>query len=162
MAIQTPQALFLLQLAEMYDIEQKLAQMLPILAQEANESQAKEAFTQHEQETQQHAVNIEQCFQILGQKPMAVENHATIGLKQDHDTFVQQQQPSQDILTMFTLSAGSQSEYLEMANYNSLISAAKNLGYKQIVPLLQQNLQQEEAAAKKLATIAQKLGQQTA
>lgn len=93
---------------------------------------------------------------------MTVENHAVTGLKQDHDTFVQQQQPSGAILTMFDLNAGSQSEYLEMANYNSLIDAATNLGYQQCVPLFQQNLQQEEAAAKKLATIAHQLGQKGA
>ena len=162
MAIQSPQELFLLQLAQMYDIEQKLAQVLPELAREAQDPQARDAFLQHEQETQQHARNIEQCFQILGRQPLAVENHTVMGLKQDHDTFVQQHQTSGAILTMYDLNAAIQSEYLEMANYTSLIDAANNLGYQQCVPLLLHNLQQEEAAAEKLATIADQLGQQGA
>lgn len=162
MPVQSPQDLFMMQLSEMYDIEQKLAQILPQLANESQNRQAKEAFTQHEQETKQHVRNIEQCFQILGRQPVTMENHAVMGLKQDHDTFVQQQQPAGPILTMFDLNAGSQSEYLEMANYASLIDAANNLGYQQCVPLFQQNLQQEQAAAQKLATIAHQLGQQGA
>ena len=161
MAIQQPQDLFLLQLAEIYDIEQKLVQALLELAQETQHHEARQVFLEHEQETRQHVRNIEQCFQILGRQPVAVENYAVKGLKQDHDTFVQQQQPPQDILTMFDLNAGSQGEYLEMAYYQSLIEAANNLGYHQCVPLFQQNLQQEMVAAQKLATIAHELGQQS-
>jgi ferritin-like metal-binding protein YciE len=161
MAIQHPQDLFLLQLAEMYDIEQKLAQVLPELARETQDPQARQAFLEHEQETRQHVLNIQQCFQILGRQPVAMENHAVKGLKQDHDTFIQQH-PPQDILTLFDLSAGSQSEYLEMAYYQSLIDAANTLGYQQCVPLFQQNLQQEMAAAQKLATISHQLSMKSA
>ena len=161
-AIQSPQQLFLLQLAEMYDIEQRLTQVLPELAQEVQNPEVKEAFSQHLQETQQHVRNLEQCFQILGQQPVAMPNHTVVGLKQDHDSFMQQFQPSDSILTMFDLNAGCQSEHLEIANYNSLIDAANNLGFQQCVPLFQQNLQQEEAAAQRLSTIAHQLGQQGA
>jgi ferritin-like metal-binding protein YciE len=91
-----------------------------------------------------------------------MENHAVKGLKEDHDIFVQQQHPPQNILTLFDLNAGSQSEYLEMAHYQSLIDAANTLGYQQCVPLFQQNLQQEMAAAQKLATIAHQLSLQSA
>lgn len=156
--IQNPQELFLYDLCGMYDVERKLVQILPKLAQEAQDPQAREAFTQHEKETQQHVRNLEQCFQMLGRQPMVVDNHAVAGLKQDHDAFVQQQ-PSAEALGMFDLAAGSMSEYLEMAAYHSLISAANSLGYQQCVPLFQQNLQQEEAAAKKLAAISQQLDQ---
>lgn len=157
-AIQSPQDLFLYDLCAIYDAEQKLTQVLPTLAQEAQHPQVREAFTQHLQETQQHVRNLEQCFQILGRQPMGLENHAVAGLKQDHDAFLQQQ-PSPAALTMFDIAAGSKSEYLEMAAYSSLIDAANSLGLQQCVPLFQQNLQQEEAAAKKLAGLAHQLGQ---
>jgi ferritin-like metal-binding protein YciE len=160
MAIQNPQDLFLFQLAEMYDIEQRLVQALPELAQETENPQVRQAFLDHEQETHQHVRNIEQCFQLLGYQPMRIENQAVAGLKQDHDAFVQKHQPSQNILTLFDLNAGSQSEYLEMANYQALIETANALGYQQCVPLFQQNLQQEMATAQKLAAIAHQLGQQ--
>jgi ferritin-like metal-binding protein YciE len=145
----------------MYDAEQKLAQILPTLAQESQEQQVKDAFLQHQQETLQHVRNLEQCFQILGRPPIPVENHGVIGLKQDHDAFLQQG-PSAMVLTMFDISAGSKSEYLEMASYAALIEAGTALGQTQCVDLFRQNLQQEEAAAKKLATLAQKLGAQAA
>ncbi len=160
MVIQHPQDLFLLQLGEMYDIEQKLTQVLPELAQETQHSQTRQAFLEHEQETRQHARNLEHCFQLLGCQPLTIENHTVKGLEQDHDTFVQQQHPSPNILTMFDLNTGIQGEYLQIAHYQGLIEAADTLGYQQCVPFLQENLQQEVAAAQKLATIAHQFGQQ--
>ncbi len=161
MAIQTPQDLFFFNLCAIYDVEQKLAQVLPILAQESQDQPVKDAFLEHQQETLQHVRNLEQCFQIIAHPPVPVDNHAVTGLKQDHDAFLQQQ-PSATVLTMFDIAAGSKSEYLEIASYNSLIDAANALGLSQCVTLLQQNLQQEEAAAKKLAVLAHQLGTKVA
>jgi ferritin-like metal-binding protein YciE len=158
-AIQSPRDLFYYDLCAMYDAEQKLVQVLPQLAQECQDNQAREAFTQHEQETRQHVRNLEQCFQILGSQPMALENHTINGLKQDHDTFVQQQ-PPREALTMFDIDASYQGEHIEMAAYHRLIDTANSMGLQQCVQLFQQNLQQDEAEAKKLATIAHQLNQQ--
>jgi len=160
-AIQSPRDLFYYDLCAMYDAEQKLVQVLPQLAQECQDNQAREAFTQHEQETRQHVRNLEQCFQILGSQPTALENHTINGLKQDHDTFVQQQ-PPREALTMYDIDAGYQSEHIEMAAYYRLIDAAHSMGLQQCVQLFQQNLQQDEAEAKKLATIGHQLNQQVA
>src|SRR6266480_6978119 len=159
MAIQGPQDLFLYNLCAMYDIEQKLVQMLPQLAQECPYAQAREAFMLHEQETRQHIRNLEQCFQILGSQPMVLENHTVAGLKGDHDTFLQQQ-PPQPALILFDLNAGYQSECIEIAAYHNLIDTANNLGLQSCTQLLQQNLLQEVEASKKLSMLAHQFGEQ--
>jgi ferritin-like metal-binding protein YciE len=143
----------------MYNTEQQLTQILPKLAQEAQNDQVRQALLDHEQETKQHVRNIEQCFQILGIQPTQTTEHAVTGLKQDHDTFLQNK-PTPNVLTMFDIESAAKSEYLEMAAYQSLIASADLLGYQQCVPLLKQNLQQEEAAAQKLARLALQLGKQ--
>jgi ferritin-like metal-binding protein YciE len=142
----------------MYDIEQNLAQVLPVLARECQNPQVKQAFQEHEQQTLQHVRNLEQCFQILGRQPISLNNHTVAGLKQDHDAFVQQQ-PQQQALDMFDLEAGYQSEYLEVAHYNALIEAARNMGLHQCIPLFEQNLQQDADAAKKLGTLIHQFSQ---
>lgn len=158
-AIQSPRDLFFYDLCMMYDVEQKLMDMLPVLAQECVDPQAKDTFTQHEQETRQHIRNLEQCFQILGGQPVSLENHTTAGLKQDHDTFLQQQQPVEAV-TLFDLHVGYQSECLEIAAYHNLIDEANSLGLQDCAQLFQQNLQQEINASKKLAEIAHQYEQQ--
>ncbi len=158
-AIKSPQDLFLYDLCVMYDVEQKLVQMLPLLAQESIDATARDTFTQHEQETRLHIRNLEQCFQILGSQPMSLENHAIAGLKQDHDMFLQQQPPV-EALMLFDLHAGYQSECLEIAAYHNLIDEANSLGLQDCAQLFQQNLQQEMNASKKLADIAHQYEQQ--
>jgi len=158
-AIQSPRDLFFYDLCVMYDVEQKLVNMLPVLAQECADPQARDAFTQHEQETRQHIRNLEQCFRILGGQPMPLENHMTAGLKQDHDSFLQRQQPAEAV-TLFDLHTGYQSEYLEIAAYQNLIDEANSLGLQDCALLFQQNLQQEINASKKLAALAHQYEQQ--
>ena len=159
MAMKSPQELFLHELGDMYDAEQRIVKMLPELAKECNNAQLKSAFEQHEQETQQQIRNIEQCFQVLGSQPEKSACQAIAGLKQEHDTFLKEK-PSDDILTMFDLGGASKTEYYEMASYKGLIEKASMMGQQQVCQLLQQNLQQEEAMAKKVEQLSRQLGQQ--
>ena len=156
--IQSPKDLFYYDLCAMYDIEQKMVRMLPVFAQECIDNKARQAFILHEQETQQHIRNLEQCFQILGSQPMGIENHAAAGLRRDHDDFLKQRPPAEAV-SMFVLHAGYQSECLEIAAYHDLIDKAKSLGFQDCVQLFQQNLQQEVNASATLAAIAHQLGQ---
>ncbi len=158
MAIQNPRDLFLYDLRAMYDLELKMAQMLPVLAQECMDNAAREAFVTHEAETRQHVLNLEQCFQILGSQPATLENNAAAGIKKDHDDFLQQQPPPQALI-LFDVRAGYLSESLEIAAYRNLIDAANGLGLSDCVQLMQQNLQQEMNAAQKLSAIAQRYTQ---
>lgn len=158
MAIQNPRDLFLYDLRAMYDLEQKMAQMLPILAQECMDNEAREAFVTHEAETRQHISNLEQCFQVLGSQPATLENNAAAGLAKDHDNFLQQQPPPQALI-LFDVRAGYLNECLEIAAYRNLIDAANGLGLADCVRLMQQNLQQEVNAAQKLSAIAQRYNQ---
>ena len=155
MAIQNPRDLFLYDLRAMYDLEQKMVQMLPVLAQECMDNAAREAFVTHEAETRQHVLNLEQCFQILESQPATLENNAAAGLKKDHDDFLQQQPPPQALI-LFDVRAGYLSECLEIAAYRNLIDAANGLGLSDCVLLMQQNLQQEINAAQKLSAIARR------
>lgn len=158
MAIQNPRDLFLYDLRAMYDLELKMAQMLPVLAQECMDNAAREVFVTHEAETRQHVLNLEQCFQILGSQPATLENNAAAGIKKDHDDFLQQQPPPQALI-LFDMRSGYLSESLEIAAYRNLIDAANGLELTDCALLMQQNLQQEMDAAEKLSAIARRYTQ---
>ena len=159
MAIENPRDLFLYDLRSMYDLEQKMVELLPVLAQECMDNAAREAFVTHEAETRQHVLNLEQCFQILGGQPATQENNAAAGLKKDHDDFLQQQQPPPQAVILYDVRAGYLAESLEIAAYRNLIDAANWLGLSDCVLLMQQNLQQEMNAAQKLSDIAHRYTQ---
>lgn len=159
MPMQSPRDLFLYELSALHSSEQMIAQMLPMLAQEASDPQVQQGLEHHLEETQQQISNLEQVFQQLGAQPMQVQSMAVDGLRQDHDTFLQQQ-PSEQALTGFIVAASAKTEHFEMACYRGLVQKAQAMGEQEVVQLLQQNLQQEETMAQKVEQISQQLSQQ--
>ena len=161
MAITSPQELFLHELSDMYDAEQRIAKMLPVMAKECDNPQVKSAFEHHLEETQHQIQNLEQCFQALSAQPEKASCDTIAGLKKEHDTFLKEE-PSPEILTMFDLGGASKTEHYEMASYKGLIEKATLLGQQACVSFLQENLKQEETMAKKVEKISKQLGQEMA
>ena len=159
MAIQSPTQLFLEEMGSMYSAEQIMLQTLPQMAKESNNQQATNALQMHEQETRQQVQNLEQCFQILGERPPKVSCYAVAGLKQEHDEFVKEN-PTQDILTAFDLDTAYKTEHFEIGSYRGLIDKANMMGQPQVANLLQQNYQQEQAMAQRVEQISRQMGQQ--
>jgi len=157
MAMHSPKDLFIHELSDIFDAEQKLSKMLPLLAQQSNHKEVQDAFEQHEQETLLHISNLEQCFHAIGVTPETSPCQAVAGMKAEHDSFMKEK-PSADILTLFNLGAGAKSEHYEIASYKGLIEQATLLGQMQCVQLLEQNLKQEEAMEQKLTQLSHKLG----
>jgi ferritin-like metal-binding protein YciE len=159
MPMNSPQELFLHELGDIYDAEQRILPILQTLASESQDPRATQAYQTHEQETRQQIQNLEQCFQILGQQLQRVPCLAVQGLKQEHDSFLQDN-PGKNILTMFDLGAAFKTEHYEIAAYRGLIEQAQLMGQQRVVQLLQQNLQQEQAMAQRVHQISQQLAQQ--
>jgi ferritin-like metal-binding protein YciE len=61
---------------------------------------------------------------------------------------------------MFDLGGASKTEYYEIASYKGLLEKATMMGQQQVTQLLQQNLQQEEAMARKVEQLSKQLGKQ--
>src|SRR6185436_17858949 len=59
--------LFLDELADIYNAEQQLIKTLPKMAKAAQSSELREAFQNHLQETEQHALRLEETAEILGE-----------------------------------------------------------------------------------------------
>ena len=157
MAMHSPKDLFIHELGDIFDAEQKLSKMLPLMAQQSNSDEVKQAFEQHEQETLLQISNLEQCFHAIGVTPETSPCQAVAGMKAEHDSFMKEK-PSADVLTLFNLGAGAKSEYYEIASYKGLIEQATLMGQMQCVQLLEQNLKQEEAMAEKVQQLSHKLG----
>lgn len=158
MPMQQPKDLFIHEMSDMYDAEQRILQMLPIMAQECTDANVQQALKTHEEETRQQVLNLEQCFQELGAKPEKAPCFAIAGLKQEHDAFLKEK-PAGEIITMFDLGGAAKTEAYEIASYTGLIETADMMGQKKCVNLLQQNLQQEQAMAKRVETLSHQLGQ---
>jgi ferritin-like metal-binding protein YciE len=153
----TPRELFLHELGDVLYAEKQLLKTLPKLAEEASDTTLSTAFQEHQRETEGHVANVEAVFESIGEKPKAEKCPGIDGIKKEHDEFLQNEKPSEDVLDMFLTGAAARAEHYEIAAYTGLITMAESLGETEAVGLLQQNLQQEEAALEKVTSIAGKL-----
>jgi ferritin-like metal-binding protein YciE len=152
-----PRELFLHELGDLLFAENTLIKALPKLAQEASDAELQKGFESHLEETKQHAANLKQVFKAIGEPAKAEKCPAIEGITKEHDEFMSEENPSPAIRDMFLTGSGARAEHYEIAAYTGLITMAQALGEKNAVPLLQENLKQEEAALAKLEKAAKRL-----
>jgi ferritin-like metal-binding protein YciE len=160
--ITEPRQLFVNELQAMLYVEQKLASdVLPQLADEVSNSEFKEEIRHHLDETKQHVANVERVFELLGEEPKADKSHAVDGLVAQHDKVVKNIR-TDELRDFFDAGAAAKTEHLEIAAYESLITAAETLGDDEIVSLLEENLDQEKDALKQAKKVSETIAQETA
>jgi ferritin-like metal-binding protein YciE len=145
--------LFWDQVKDIYDAEQRLTDALPKMAEAANDPTLEKAFRDHLAETKQHVQRLETIFRGAGKEPdretcegikgLLKEGEDMIGAKGDEAT-----------CDAALIAAAQRVEHYEMAVYGTIRSYAESLGRNEFVRLLQQTLDEEGAADRKLTQIA--------
>jgi ferritin-like metal-binding protein YciE len=158
----SPEDRFVHELEDVYYAEKTLTKVLPKLAEEVSDSEFVEALEKHLDETKNHVANLEQVFQELGLPAQGEKCPGIDGIKEEHDTFLEENDPSGELLDLFVTGAAARTEHYEIAAYTGLIGMAESIGAKKAVELLETNLKQEEAALRKVETISKRLLEDTA
>ena len=153
----TPKQLFEHELQDVYYAERTIEKMLPKLASEATTRDLSRAFESHLKETREQIKNLERVFSELGKSAKGEACPGIDGIKAEHDKFMEEEQPTNDIRDLFLTGAAARTEHYEIAAYTGLISMARKLGEKEVVELLDKNLKQEKEALKKVETISKKI-----
>jgi len=133
---------------------------LPKLQEEAADEELAQGFGEHLEETRQHVKNLERAFEALGEPAKAEKCPGIEGIKKEHDDFVSNESPSQEILDAFLTGAGARTEHYEIAAYEGLVTMAEATGEDEVARLLSENLEQEKQALRKLQTIGKRLAEQ--
>jgi ferritin-like metal-binding protein YciE len=158
--IETPQELYVHKLGAALKMENTILDMLPQLEEQANDSQLKQSLRQHFEETQRHVANLERAFQALGAEVDESPCPAIEGLEKEGQANLKM---VDDTLNDHVIIGGvAETEHHEIAVYEGLITKAEAMGEQDIVALLQENLEQEEATLRKAKQIAEQLAQRAA
>ncbi len=153
MAMQTIEELFEHELKDIYSAEHSLLDALEQMAGESSDREIRKAFTQHRKETQGQIKRLEKIFKSMGEKPKAETCQGVEGLIKEKKAFIRKK-PSKELLEYYNIGAGQKTERYEITAYENLIDMADKLGMAETVGLLEQTLQEEEAALNKLKMIA--------
>ena len=142
------------ELRDMYSAENQLVKALPKLAKGAKNKTLKTLFTDHLEETKGQVERLKQVFQQLSEKPTGQHCNGMEGVIEEGADALEKDEegPSFDA---GIVGAALRTEHYEIAGYEACIAMAKTLGLNEIASLLNENLGEEQAAAKKITAAAQ-------
>jgi ferritin-like metal-binding protein YciE len=148
------ETLFVDQLQDLYDAEQRLTKALPKMAEAAHNQALKNAFQQHLRETQNHVNRLERVFQAMGQKAESKTCEAMKGLIQEGQEVIDAK-GDPNVKDAALIAAAQRVEHYEIAGYGTARTFAQRLGRQDATQLLQETLNEEGTTDKKLTQLAE-------
>lgn len=146
--------LFINQIEDLYDAENRLTKALPKMAEAAHSPQLRQAFQTHLSETQGHVSRLETIFREIKVEPKRETCEAMKGLIAEGEEMINAKGDS-DVKDAALIAAAQRVEHYEMSGYGTARTFAQRLGLTQAANLLQQTLNEEVGADRKLNQIAE-------
>ncbi|CAN5462469.1 ferritin-like domain-containing protein [soil metagenome] len=146
--------LYIDQLKDLYNAENQLIKALPKMAKAASNESLKSAFQDHLEQTRVHAERIEQIMKDMGENPKGKKCKAMEGLVEEGKEALEEFEDP-DVLDAALIAAAQRVEHYEMAGYGCVRTYASLLGEDSAAKLLQQTLDEEGDADKKLTDLAE-------
>jgi ferritin-like metal-binding protein YciE len=159
--MKTLQRLFIEELADVYDSENRLAKALPKMVRAVTDPELRLTFQSEIRETESQKKMLEKVFATVGERPKARRCNGIVGLlKEGHE--VTRRNKGEPTINAALISVGQKAKHYEIAAYGCLIEWARLLGNQEAVQLLGGILDDEKAADKKLTQLARSLCNHTA
>ena len=146
--------LYIGELRDLYSAEKQLTKALPKMAKAAKTPELKEAFESHLEETKNHVTRLEEIFEGLEEKPTGETCEAMEGLIKEGENYVTAK-GDHGVIDAGLIAAAQRVEHYEIAGYGTARTLASHLGEENAAELLQETLDEEGAADKKLTGIAE-------
>jgi ferritin-like metal-binding protein YciE len=141
-------------LRDPYDAEKQLTKALPKLAKAATNAKLRTAFETHLQETHGQIARLEQVFQSLDEPVRGKHCDGIAGIIEEGKS-VMEEDFDETTMDACLIASGQRAEHYEMAAYGTLVAWAQAMGHTEAAKLLQQTLEEEKAADKKLSGLAE-------
>jgi ferritin-like metal-binding protein YciE len=147
--------LFATELKDIYYAEKQAVDALGEQADASTTDEVRNAFLQHQDETRNHVSRLEQVFSSIGIDVEEGSCDAIDGLVDDAQRVVSNTDSGSLTRDAGLIIAGQKIEHHEIASYGSVVTLAQVLGYTEAARLLQQTLDEEKNADKKLTVLAE-------
>ena len=156
--VETPSQLFVHKLGAALTMEETILEMLEELQDKASDPKLQKQLEQHHIETQQQIQNLRRIFDALGEAPEKQPCPAIEGLEKEGQQLIKEVDDA--LVDSVILSGVIETEHHEIAVYDVLIIKAEQMDDDDVVALLQENLEQEEATLDKAVKAAEQSAKQ--
>lgn len=154
MSLDSLHDLYVDELKDLYSAENQLLKALPKMAKAATAPELKAAFTEHLEVTRKQVERLDQIFEGLGVSPKGKKCKAMEGLVEEGKE-VMEEEGEDEVIDAALIAAAQRVEHYEMAGYGCVRTFANLLGYEDAAALLQETLDEEGEADKKLTELAE-------
>jgi ferritin-like metal-binding protein YciE len=159
MSVGNLEELLIDELKDLYSAEKQIVRALPKLAKSATSQELSEALLSHLEETKGQVERLEQISELVGKK---LTGKTCVGMKGvlEEGSEVLEDTDEGAIRDAALIAASQRVEHYEMAGYGAARDFAKLLGKSDIASLLEETLEEEKNADKKLTSIASSVNEQ--
>jgi len=141
------------QIADLYSAERQLVDALPNVAQAAHSDELRQAFEQHLEETRGHVTRLEEVLGQVGIMSPTEQCEAMEGLIAEGKEIIEATgDPAAKDAAL--IAAAQRIEHYEIAGYGTARALAGELGLHEAKALLEETLDEESHADKRLTRIA--------
>jgi ferritin-like metal-binding protein YciE len=144
------------EIKDLYSAEKQLTKALPKMAKGSNDQTLVAVFDEHLKETENQVRRLERAAKLLGSTPAGKKCAGMEGLIEEGSEILSED-GQENVQDLGIIGAGSRVEHYEIASYMTAIALAKQVEAKEVVQLLEETLEEEQTAAKKLRGIAQSI-----
>jgi ferritin-like metal-binding protein YciE len=154
MALESLHDLYVEELRDLYNAENQLLKALPKMAKAASDPNLRAAFEEHLAVTRGQVDRLDRIFKRLGERATGKKCAAMEGLIEEGKEMMEEEAPPA-VLDAALISAAQKVEHYEIASYGCVRTYARLLGYDDAAELLQETLDEEGDADKKLTELAE-------
>ena len=146
--------LYITELKDLYDAENRIIKALPKMAEACGSQELRSAFDHHLQQTRHQVERLDEIFEKLDESPKGEKCKGIIGIIDEGEDLMDEDAPPA-VRDAALIGAAQRVEHYEIAAYGTCRTYARRLGYADHARLLNETLQEEGEADKKLTTLAE-------
>lgn len=154
MELDSLQALYVDELKDLYSAEKQILKALPKMIKAASHEELAATFSEHLRVTERQVQRLERIFADLDESPRGKKCVGMEGLIEEAQELLKEK-PEPEVLDAGLISKAQHVEHYEIAGYGTVRTYAEQLGLTKHAELLQQTLDEEGEADKRLSALAE-------
>jgi ferritin-like metal-binding protein YciE len=153
MQLHTLEDLYIHELKDLYSAEKQLIRALPKMARAADNEQLSSGFSEHLEQTKEHASRLEKILSHHKQSTRGAKCKGMEGLIAEGEELLKER-ADPEVKDAGLISAAQRVEHYEIAGYGTALTYADMFGDKEGARLLKMTLDEEKETDQKLTKIA--------
>jgi ferritin-like metal-binding protein YciE len=148
--------LYIDELRDLYDAENRLVKALPKMAKASTSDELRTGFESHLEQTRGHVERLEEIFDNLEEKPTGKKCAGMAGLIKEGEEIMDEDFDG-EVMDAALISAAQRVEHYEIAAYGCVKTWAGLLGENDAQALLEKTLEEEKETDSKLTELAEEI-----